>query len=343
MKLLIITQKVDKNDPILGFFHRWIEEFAKHCEKLTVICLGKGEYDLPEKIKVLSLGKEEGVGRLEYLKRFYTYIREEKDNYDSVFVHMNQEYVLLGAIPWKTWGKKMFMWRNHPKGSFLTDIAVWLSDKVFCTSEFSYTAKFPKTELMPVGIDTEFFKRDKAIKKRKNSILFLGRISPIKRPHIFIEALEILNKNGIDFSATIVGDALPTDSAYFDGLKKRVDSAGLNDRVKFSKAVKNSETKELYNEHEIYVNLTPSGSMDKTIFEAMACESLVLVSNKSLFGKIGDIFISGEKPDKIAKSLGLLINLSGDEKNNYGNELRDHIILGHGLKKLVNKFSKIAE
>ena len=51
MKLLICTQKVDKNDSVLGFFHRWIEEFAKHCEKVTVICLQKGDDDLPAKIE----------------------------------------------------------------------------------------------------------------------------------------------------------------------------------------------------------------------------------------------------------------------------------------------------
>ena len=60
MRLLIITQKVDKNDPILGFFHRWIEEFAKHCQSIIVICLQKGEYNLPKNIKILSLGKEKG-------------------------------------------------------------------------------------------------------------------------------------------------------------------------------------------------------------------------------------------------------------------------------------------
>ena len=58
MKILICTQKVDLNDDILGFFHSWIAEFAKQCEKVTVICLYKGEYDLPGNVKVLSLGKE---------------------------------------------------------------------------------------------------------------------------------------------------------------------------------------------------------------------------------------------------------------------------------------------
>ena len=58
MKLLIITQKVDINDDLLGFFHGWIAEFVRQCEQVTVICLQKGEYDLPRNVRVLSLGKE---------------------------------------------------------------------------------------------------------------------------------------------------------------------------------------------------------------------------------------------------------------------------------------------
>ena len=29
MKLLLVTQNVDRTDPILGFFHQWVEEIAK--------------------------------------------------------------------------------------------------------------------------------------------------------------------------------------------------------------------------------------------------------------------------------------------------------------------------
>ena len=58
MKLLILTQKMDKNDDLLGFFHNWVSEFAKKCEKVTVISLGIGEYSLSDNVKVLSLGKE---------------------------------------------------------------------------------------------------------------------------------------------------------------------------------------------------------------------------------------------------------------------------------------------
>ncbi len=62
MKLLILTQKVDKNDDILGFFHGWIAEFARYCEKVTVVALEVHEYDLPRNVKVLSLGKEKSKG-----------------------------------------------------------------------------------------------------------------------------------------------------------------------------------------------------------------------------------------------------------------------------------------
>ena len=74
MKLLILTQKVDKNDTTLGFFHRWIEEFSKNYEKIIVICLYKGEYNLPQNVEVYSLGKERGVSKIGYVLNFYKYI-----------------------------------------------------------------------------------------------------------------------------------------------------------------------------------------------------------------------------------------------------------------------------
>ena len=92
---------------------------------------------------------------------------------------MNKEYVVLGGLFWKLWGKKIFMWRNHPKGDLFTYIAVWFSNKVFCTSKSSFTARFKKTTLMPVGINTDIFNtklRTEDYDLYKNEILFLGRI-----------------------------------------------------------------------------------------------------------------------------------------------------------------------
>ena len=84
MKLLFITQKVDARDDVLGTYHRWIEEIANHFERVTVICLEEGEYDLPSNVEVFSLGKETGVSRVRYIVHFYKYVWGMRRKYDSV-------------------------------------------------------------------------------------------------------------------------------------------------------------------------------------------------------------------------------------------------------------------
>lgn len=308
MKLLILTQTVNRNDPALGFFHRWIDEFAKHFESIIVICLEEGAHELPKNVRVLSLGKEKKKSRLQYIHRFYRFIWNERKNYDSVFVHMNQEYVLLAGMLWKLLGKKIFLWRNHPAGSFLTDLASVFCDGVFCTSKFSFTAKYKKTEFMPVGVDLENFKSVDSVSRVPQSILFLGRITPVKRPDLLIDALIALRVKFPNITGSIYGNALPKDEQYFLELKEKVKKAHAENYITFYKGIPNAETVAVYSAHDIFVNLSPSGMYDKTMFEAMACGCLLLASNDNLWGQISDDFIFkqgdfGELTNKLEKLL----------------------------------------
>jgi len=348
MKLLILTQKVDINDDVLGFFHGWIREFAKHCEKITVICLQKGEYDLSENVKVFSLGKEEYLGHSGVIRkfvsfyRFYKYIWQERKNYEVVFVHMNQEYVLLGGLFWRLMGKKVMLWRNHPAGSFMARIAVLLSDKVFCTSKQSFTARFKKTEIMPVGIDTELFRRKPKIERDEKLILFLGRMSRIKKPDLLINALDILNKQNVDFKALFVGDPLTeVDRKYYKELNTLVSECGLEEKVNFSGAIANTKTVDYYNMCGLFVNLTPSGSMDKTIFEAMSCGCLVLVSNRYFTEVLSENFLFRENDvNDLADKLARLLDMDGQKALDFGAGLRDFVINSQSLDGLAQKISK---
>lgn len=290
MRLLIITQAVDAKDPVLGFFVRWIEELAKRVEHIQVICLSKGEYVLPDNVQVYSLGKEEGQGRLEYIRRFYTYIWSYRHDYDTVFVHMNEEYVLLGGLLWRLWRKRVYMWRNHRIGSWRTRIAVSLSTKVFCTSKHSFTARFKKTVLMPVGIDLERFSPEvgTTVRREDRSILFFSRIGPVKRPEIFIDALGEVLSRGISFVASIYGSPLPKDEAYYESLKIRAESLGLKDRLSFHPGVPNDLAPAIYHAHDIFVNCTPAGAFDKTLFEAAAAGCRVITSSDDFRDAAGD-------------------------------------------------------
>ena len=309
LRLLIVTQKMDERDSVLGFFVGWVRELAKHFPQIIIVCLEKGDYDLPSNVKVLSLGKEDKKSRFQYLWRFYKYIWEERKNYDAVFVHMNQEYVLLAGKWWRLWGKPVGLWRNHHAGSWLTNLAVWLANISFCTSRYSYTARFKKNQLMPIGVDLDLFKPDLTVTKQPNSILFLGRLSPVKKQAMFIEALIKLHQAGEDFSATIVGDYLPRDKDYYDELVNLVAKNNLGNKIKILPGVSHTETVKLYQAHDWAINLSSSGMYDKIIFEAMACGTPILATNQNLVGLIDErLVIIEPTADNLAERLRLLLN-----------------------------------
>lgn len=338
MKLLILTQKIDRNDTVLGFFHRWVEEFAKHCEQVTVIALGVGEYHLPQNVRVFSLGKERGVSRLRHIINFYRLIWRERKNYDVVFAHMNEEYILIGGLFWKLFGKKVTMWRNHYAGSFLTDIAAFLCDTIFCTSKYSYTVKYKKTVLMPVGIDTDIFKKREGVERNKNSILFLSRIAPSKKPEILIEALRILKNEGVQFTADFYGDALPKDAGYLSSLKKKVKEYGMESLIFFNSGVPNNKTPDIYGTHSIFVNTSPSGMYDKTIFEAMACGTPVITSNNNLHNILPkELLFKENSLSDFTRTLQNFLKATPNEQDQYSAIVRV-IAEKHSLRKLAQQF-----
>lgn len=344
MKLLILTQKIDQNDDVLGFFHAWVGKLALFYENITVIALGVGDYNLPPNVKVLSLGKESRPSRLNYVMNFYKYIWRQRENYDKVFVHMNQEYVILGGIFWRIFRKRISLWRNHEKGGLLIRLAVWLAHQIFCTSPFAFVARYKKTKIMPVGVDADFFRNENK-ERTKNSLLSLGRIAPVKNIHVLIEAAKELDRKEIDFSVDIIGDAIWRDGEYLSEMRQAAAFLEKKGRIRFLGRTAYISTPAAYNNHEIFLNLTNSGSMDKTIFEAMACECLILVSNKSFYkilpSEFSDVLIFGDADSRnLASKAIILMNMGSDKKREIGKRLREIVLAEHSLDVLVKKLKK---
>lgn len=339
MNLLVITQKVDNTDPLLGFFCAWIDRLSEKYEKLTVLCLEKGTYEAPKNVRIFSLGKEYRKSRPAYIVQFYKYIFSLRHEYNAVFVHMNQEYVLMGGPLWKLWNKPVFMWRNHAKGNILTSLAVSLSTKVFYTSLFSYTARFKKSVQMPVGVDTDLFTFSERDIRTPQSILSLGRISPVKYIEVLIDALAEMKTNS--FSCDLVGDPPPQGRDYYQMILEKVQVAGLESKINFHRAVPNHQASELYRTYDLYTNMTPSGSFDKTIIESMAAGALPVVCNESLREILPEdfIFTAGD-PHSLATKLKTVLSLSDQQKNRYRKKFREYAVDRHSLHGLIQKLSE---
>lgn len=334
MRLLITTQVVDSKDPFLGFFHGWLLEFSKHFEHIHVVCLKEGEHKLPANVTVHSLGKEHGVSRIGYVFRLLRYIWTLRGEYDAVFVHMNQEYILLAGWLWKLLGKRIYMWRNHYAGGLFTDVAAMFATKVFCTSAHSYTAKYKKTVVMPVGVDTELF-APSAVLRAPRSVLFFSRFAPAKKPDMLLEALGVLHGERVQFRASFYGDALPQDAAYRENVIKRAGELGLGEKVAFYPGVPHTEAPDVFSKHEIFVNLSSSGTYDKTMFEAAACGCLVLASSPDFAAIAGRQFLVTEDSKAVADKLHEFLALLQSEREDLARKLRETVVRGHDLTHLA--------
>ena len=288
--ILIITQKVDINDPILGFFHRWIIEFAKYFKHVNIVCLYKGKYNLPENVKVFSLGKEEGVNRLKYLYRFYKYIWQERNNYDSVFVHMNPIYVVLGGILWRIFGKKVGLWYVHKQKSLILFIAEKLTNIIFTSVPESFTLKSHKVEYFGHGIDiSSFLCKKNKIELPTLKILYVGRITKIKNIDTLIKSVKILKDESLNPIVRIIGITTNKEDEYYKlYLLDLINKLNLENNIEFIGTVLNTNIIDYYSWSDISVNLTTTGGIDKVVLESMATKTPVLVSNNAFNRYFGD-------------------------------------------------------
>jgi glycosyltransferase involved in cell wall biosynthesis len=330
MRLLIITQKVDSADANLGFFHAWIKEFSKHCQVVTVICLQKGTYSLPENVRVLSLGKDEGKSRLTYLIRFYKYIIQERITYTTVFIHMNPEYAVLGGLLWKILHKNVALWYTHKSVTLKLRIAEKFVSRIFSASKESFRLATPKLMVTGHGIDTEQFKPRDTELPGTLTILSAGRISRSKNIHILIETAAALRDRNTVFLMRIAGEPVTDDDrVYFDEIKLKVAAYKIGEYVQFIGTLQNNEMPDFYHSGHIFINLSDTGSIDKAILEAMASGLHVLTSNEAFASMLDQKYKTEKDSHAIAEKIVELAHQPVDSR------LREIVVNEHNLSILI--------
>ena len=280
MKILIITQVIDTEHPILGFFHRWVEEFASQCEHVHVICLEAGKHSLPANVTVHSLGKEEGKGRLVYLVRFYKLIWSLRHEYSNVFIHMNQLYVTLGFLPWMILRKNVGLWYAHGTTSLSLRLAILLTGRVFTSTEEGLQINTNKKIIVGQGLDTNLFKLGTKQISEQIRLITVGRIAKSKNIATLLEASSLLKKQGFNFRLTIIGIAItPEEISYETEMKKLTHDLNLEKEVQWVGSVPNYNLPEALQQSDIFVHDGATNSLDKTLIEAALCGCVVVSSN----------------------------------------------------------------
>ena len=337
--LLIVTQKVDEDDQLLGFFIEWVVRFAQRFNKVTILCLEKGKYELPPNVEVVTLGKDRRLPKIWWLFNFYKYIFQKRKEYDAVFVHMNPIWVVLGGSWWHLMNKKIFFWYTSGGVTAKLKLAEKFADSILTASTESFRLPSKKVIVTGHGIDTDLFRSTNDQRPTTNDnkikILSVGRISPVKNYETLVDAVKMLANKGINLNVTLVGEpALKSDKIYESQLKEKINKLGLSNMFKFVGKIKNRDLVNYYQSMDIFVHLSKTGSVDKVLLEAMACGINVLSSSDS-----ARAFLPPELIFEENNAVELADKIEETYKKNFGSQLRQYVVENHDLDKLIDKIA----
>ncbi len=276
MRLLIITQKADSRDPVLGFFHRWIEEFGRTCDSVIVAAQQEGEHKFAANVRVLSLGKEHGHSTWQQVRAMWSILRRYRNDYDAVLVHMTPVWVDLTFPLLLLLRKRLYLWYEVKRGGWILRLAVMLSKRVFCATSDGLPFSSRKAMILGHGIDTDAFApgstpRDPAL------VVAAGRITPVKRYGKILKAFAALPSS---MRLVIAGGAVtPPDAEEKAALERQIQELNLTGRVTIA-ARPHAEVKKLFQQASLSLHAC-LGGLDKVVLESMACGCPVVSSSEA--------------------------------------------------------------
>ncbi len=175
-----------------------------------------------------------------------------------------------------------------------TNFMVWLYDnlvgkrilkkysKIFTIAkwEVAYLKKLGVKDsqivYVPNGVADDYFKIKKSKKSKTKSVLFLGRIAPVKDVETLLKSFEIVLKENPKIILNLVG---PVEEEYGKKIKSLVKELKLNENVIFHGGVYELKKKlEIIDSCDVFVLPSKREGMPQVLIEIMAREKIVISS-----------------------------------------------------------------
>lgn len=348
MRLLFLTQSLDLDDPILGFAHGWIAALARHVDHVIAAPLRAGRVELPANVEVRSLGKEHADTTMQKLKGFARVVGGacRRGEVDAILAHMVPRYAVYAApfaLPRRI---PIFLWYTHKGVDWSLRLAEPVIRRAFTASERSFRLESAKKVVTGHGIDTAQFRPpDASDPAPTHDIAVVGRIAPAKDPLVLVEALGLLKARGLTPRVVLAGGTLlDAHDAYQRQVEARVAALGIADQLTFLGPVPHHEVRRVFLDAPIFVTPSRTGSVDKTVLEAMACGRLAVTCNESFEEVLGSLaprllFPVGDA-ESLAVRLEQLLALGDAERDDVARRLRELVCRDHDLERLAARLAK---
>ncbi len=152
------------------------------------------------------------------------------------------------------------------------------SASVVCNSEDlkaeinHFSPELP-VKVIPNGVDTDTFRPSAARPERPFTVLCAGRLIPLKRTEVLIQAAALLKSSGSDVRIKIAGEG--AERAALAALTAKL---GVTDTVVFLGDVPREQMPQVYREADLFAHMSRIEGMSNAILEAMASGLPVIAS-----------------------------------------------------------------
>lgn len=351
-RLVFVTQRVDADDPVLGFVTGWIRALARRFDEVVVIATRTGTIPPDLGATVRSLDdpptRRRAARGVRYQRHLASVCRHRPD---ALLAHMCPVYLNQAVPITELMRVPRLLWFAHPSSRPSVRLAARMSQVVLTSlpSAFPLDAAPGRVRVIGQAIDIDRFPlREVPPKDDELRLLTLGRTSPVKGLPTIIRAVGRLVADGRPVSLRIVGPATTEPERHHRlELERLVEREGLGGRIRIDPPVTHDEMPRLLASAHALVNATASGSGDKVVFEAMATGRPVVASNTAMRELVGGLelrldFDEGDDRD-LANRLTTLAAGSREELAAIGERLRARVVGAHSLDGWANQVAEVVE
>jgi glycosyltransferase involved in cell wall biosynthesis len=296
MRLLVVNFEMDRLSRTMPWSQQVVNLLAKSCEEVAVLTSRVGHYDPPANVHVEVMPFPRamavpvarlGVVAMANLRAFRL---ARRYRVEACFVHMAVRWVYYLRPCFSLLRLPVLAWYAHGTVSDELHRAHRAATRIVTSSSEGFRIPSDKVRVIGQGVDTQVFDLQ-PLESERNDVLAVTRISPRKQIELLIEVMQCLrDKPGAPpLRLKIIGTTITREDQYYDiELRDRVWRLGLQERIEFVGFVPQPYIPVYYRSAFLHLNLSRTGSMDKTVVEALACGCPVLTSNEAFFDVLRD-------------------------------------------------------
>lgn len=196
-------------------------------------------------------------------------------------------------------------------------------------------------KLIPLGLDTEYYKPDLFPKKSENDIfkiITVANLVPVKGIEILIQAVKSMNNPNIHLE--ILGD---DKGSYANELKQLVNELRLENQISF--LGKHTDVRPFLAQADLYVISSKKEGMPMALVEAMTMGLPVLGSDISgvnfVLKGFPKLLFEASNVDVLSGKIVAMFQLSSFERKGLGLTLRKYCIENYSMERFITQHENL--